>query len=201
MRFGKIGLIVFMISVVLACFGFGTAYAQVPDLSRWNNTWFSITAKASGWEIEEGSPTILKLSGSSKAFLSIWNVDAGTFEVDLFQLDLGEWEQFVAARCDYLGGITPNSDLDFICHLYGDFQPPYDAILETLIRITSKLDSKTQTLKSAKLTSSGGFFKGHVDEEFPNTLSAGGITITGTWLNLATFCKGNNLTTPPCTSP
>jgi len=89
--------------------------------------------------------------------------------------------------------------LDSICELYQDGIPPFDAEIDTFIRITGKLDTKTAPppLKSATLKSSGGALIGHVDEEFPETLTLGGFTLTGKWLNLSTFCKeGNN--TPPC---
>jgi hypothetical protein len=208
MRLGKVGLIALMISLILVCFGLSAAHAQaVPDLTNWENTWFSITAKASGWQIEGEPPVISTSSGSDKGYLNIWKFvgDEAYLEVDLWLTDLsGNWERFATAHCDYVGGAT---DQDFICNLNGviqpDQQPKIYATFGTFIRITGKPNTKTPPpiWKSATLKSSGGFVEGNLDEDYPNTLTVGGITLTGTWLNVTTFCKGNNLSTPPCTQP
>ena len=73
MKIGKVWLNALAVSVVVVCFGLSTAHAQDPDLSRWENTWFSMTAKASGWQIE-GEPQIISTSsGSAKGFLKLGN--------------------------------------------------------------------------------------------------------------------------------
>ena len=200
MKIGKVWSNALAVSVVLVCFGLNTAHAQgVPDLSRWENTWFSITASASGWEIEGGSTTILTSRGSTKGFLKLGALDdTGSLEAGLYGTNLSEtWVLLADGSCDYVAG----NDWDFICELYQDGISPFNAGFQTFIRITGKQNTKTAppSLKSATLKSSGGVLGGFVDEEFPETLTVGGITLTGKWLNMTTFCKGNNLTTPPCT--
>jgi hypothetical protein len=204
MKIGKVWLNVLMVSVVLVCFGLSTVHAQeYPDLSRWKYQWFSITASASGWEIEKESTTILTSKESTKAFLKLGALDTDSLEAFLWGPNLDEtWVLVATGSCDYVRG----NDLDFICELYGDGTgdgtSSFNAAFQTFIRITGKLDTKTQLLKSATLKSSGGVLAGYVNEESPDTLTVGGITFTGKWLNMTTFCKGSsNLSTPPCTSP
>lgn len=208
MKIGKVWLNALAVSVVLVCFALSAANAlEVPDLTNWENTWFSITAKPSGWQIEGEPPVISTSSGSAKGYLNIWKFvndgDDTYLEVDIWETDLeDQWVRFAtAAHCDYVGGAT---DQDFICNLNGVIQPEehpnIEATLGTFIRITGKPNTKTPPpiWKSATLKSSGGFVGGYLDEEFPDTLSVGGITITGTLLNMTTFCKGSKLSTPPC---
>jgi len=196
MKAGKVWLKALAVLVVLVWFGLGTAHAQ-PDLSRWENQWFSIAVKLSGWEIEGEPPTILTSKGGTKGFLGLGALNADSLEAYLYGPDLsGNWVLLATGSCDYLAG----SDWDFICELYQDGISPFDAEIHTFIRITGKPDTKAAPpppLKSATLKSSGGALIGHVDEVFPETLTLGGFTLTGKWLNLTTFCKeGNN--TPPC---
>ena len=196
MKIGKVWLNGLAVSVVLVCFGLSTAHAQ--DLSRWANTWFSVTAKASGWEIEGG--VISSSSGSAKGFLKLGELTGYSLEAIFYGPNLSEELVLLATgSCDYVRG----SDWDFICELYLDGLSPFDARIDTFIRIQGKQNTKTVpiSLKSATLKSSGGFIEGYVDEEFPDTLTAAGLTLTGKWLILTTFCKGDNQTTPPCTSP
>jgi len=193
MKTEKIWLNALAVSVVLICFGLSTAHAQ-PDLSRWENQWFSIAASLKGWEIEGGTTTILTSSGGTKGFFGLGALNAGSLEANLWN---DTWVLLATGSCDYVAG----SDLDFTCELYQDGILPFDARIDTFIRITGKLDTKVappQPLKSATLKSSGGLLIGHVDEVFPDTLSLGGFTLAGKWLNLTAFCKGDNLTTPPC---
>lgn len=198
MKTGKIWLNALAVSVVLVCFGLSTAHAQ-PDLSRWENQWFSIATKLSGWEIEGAATTILTSKGGTKGFLGLGAINVDSLEAYLYAPDLsGNWVLLTTGSCDYVAG----NDLDFICELYQDGISPFDAGVHTFIRITGKLDTKVappSPLKSATLKSSGGLLIGHVDEEFPDTLTVGGITLTGKWLNLTTFCKDNTM--PPCWSP
>ena len=192
----KVGLGVFLAAVLIGSFFFGTAHAQ-PDLSRWQNQWFSVSGKSSGWEIEGGATTILTSGGSIKGFLELGALTFPSLAAYLYGPDLnGSWELLATGSCEYMAG----NEWDFICDLSQGGVSPFNAGIDAFIRITGKSNTKTvpPSLKSATLKSSGGAFSGNVDPEFPNTLSIGGITLTGKWLDLTTFCKGKNVTTPPC---
>ena len=192
MKIGKVWLTVLMVSVVVVCFGLSTGHAQ--NLNRWENTWFSITASASGWEIEGSPETILTSKGSAKGFLNFVELEDKSLAAHLYTQNLsGAWAPFAEGACSYEAG----SDLDVICVLAGELQAPLSGGFDTFIRITGKLDTKTQLLKSATLKSSGGIVKGNLDEEYP-TLTIGGVTLTGSLLNPSTYCKGSKLTTSPC---
>jgi len=194
MKIGKMWLTVLMVSVVLVCFGLSTGHAQ--DLSSWENTWFSITASASGWEIEAGSTTISTAPKVSiKGFLNLGDLAGGALEADLWAQNLeGEWKLLATSSCDYVAG----SGLDVICELNGFFQQPLSGDFDTFIRIQGKLNTKTFVLKSATLKSSGGLVDGHLDEEFLGTRTVGGVTLSGKWLDLTNYCKSTkNVGTPP----
>ena len=200
MKIGKVWLSTLMVSGFLVCFALSTTHAEeYPELDRWANQWFSITASASGWEIEGGSTTISILKGSMKGYLKLESLaaDGGSLEAFLYGPNLNEELVLLATgSCDYVRG----SDWDFICKLYQGGISPFDAEFDTFIRITGKQNTKTVpiSLKSATLKSSGGILVGHVDEEFPDTLTVGGITLSGKWLDLTTFCKSTkNQGTPP----
>ena len=197
MKIGKVWLSTLMVSVVVICFSLSTARAQ--DLSRWENTWFSVTAKASGWEIEGG--VISSSSGSANGFLKLGELTAYSLEAFFYGPISDELVLVATGSCDYVAG----SDWDFICELYldGVGLPSFNARIDTFIRIQGKQNTKTVpiSLKSATLKSSGGFIEGYVEEDLPDTLTVGGLTLSGKWLNMTTFCKGSNLSAPPCTSP
>jgi hypothetical protein len=197
MKIGKVWLSALAVSVVLVCFALSAANAQeVPDLRNWESTWFSITAKPSGWEIEGG--VISSPSGSAKGFLKLGELTAYSLEAFFYGPISDELVLVATGSCDYVAG----SDWDFICELYldGVGLPSFNARIDTFIRIQGKQNTKTVpiSLKSATLKSSGGFIEGYVEEDLPDTLTVGGLTITGTLLNMTTFCKSTkNQGTPP----
>jgi hypothetical protein len=199
MKIGKVWSNALAVSVVLVCFALSTANAQeVPNLSRWENTWFSVTAKASGWQIE-GEPQIISTSsGSANGFLKLGELTAYSLEAFFYGPISDELVLVATGSCDYVAG----SDWDFICELYldGVGLPSFNARIDTFIRIQGKQNTKTVpiSLKSGTLKSSGGFIEGYVEEDLPDTLTVGGLTLTGKWLDLTTYCKSaKNQGTPP----
>ena len=189
MKMSRTLLGVLMISTFFVCFSLGTAQAQ--NLSNWAGKWFSFTASLSGWEIEGNSVGTAK--GGNKGFLEVADVgDVGLTFVLYVEDDNGVWNIFSIPFCEYLGG----SDLDFVCRLSG-VEDTTGAEFETLLRLTGKNDSKTLLLKSATLKSSGGFFVGNPDEESTD-VTAAGLKLSGSLLSVDKFCKGSNLTKPPC---
>ena len=206
MKKAKIGLGVFLTVALIGSFLFGTVHAQGVDPTIWQDAWFKLSVAVKGFERNlNGTPDWLPDNGKFTAFLHIgtWTEPTlGTIEGDeSYAANLYYYDEDTAVWQDRpvpLNRIHGNP-LDILIYSSWGTGSAATGNLESIRfmgRITGKLDKSGSFLQTAKFKSLAG---SHTKLDSVNLIYQGaGLTITGNLIIPETFCKGDNLTTPPC---
>jgi hypothetical protein len=114
MRIKRLFVVTGVFAIMLYFLTVGTGYAQAPDLSMWNGTWFQLSQKSKGYGFDGLKMIKDRVKGIGYLQLGDWDGGNEWFPVDVWVYDdQGGWTN-VPMTVHFHGG-TP---LDFVCWVW-----------------------------------------------------------------------------------